>query len=63
MDDFSTLVGALSSTIACGERNARHDGKKDERSFHVISNVFELSDTPKGRQPGAQRTVFARTRR
>jgi hypothetical protein len=26
-------------------------------------NVFELSDTPKGRKPGAKRAVFARTRR
>ena len=26
-------------------------------------NVFELSDTPKGRKPGAKRAVFALTRR
>lgn len=29
----------------------------------LTPNVFELSDTPKGRKPGAQRAVFARTRR
>jgi hypothetical protein len=29
----------------------------------VDPNVFELSDTPKGRKPGAKRAVFALTRR
>lgn len=30
---------------------------------YIEPNVFELSDTPKGRKPGAKRPVFALTRR
>jgi hypothetical protein len=34
----------------------------DMRQF-MVPNVLELSDTPKGRKPGAKRAVFALTRR
>lgn len=49
--------------IGLRENWTRHDGRLWPVPPLESPNVFEMSDTPKGRKPGAKRAVFAPSRR